>query len=230
MACWGHSYAPQQQQGRTSSSYQSCVCGRQRQSSQHTYVGSLAASVHRCRAQCSKATVERAKLLALQFYPAHTCKVAADTMLVASSNPIAANSLIQAGSCSVGNVSFGFQRPQRLQLRGHQVIQEAGFVGPVLAKVRRTSRYKLSGQRVPSAAELQQFQQLLEGSLGERLPSPAVQVVPLHRSANGQAAHLLVQVPTAAIASKLVKVGLSMADGLYLRFARHHLKKTAAAD
>jgi hypothetical protein len=58
-----------------------------------------------------------------------------------------------------------------------------------------------------------------------RLSDPAVQLVTLKRTAAGQAAHLLVQVPTAAVAKQLVEQGVSLHNGSYLRFAKHEFKK-----
>jgi hypothetical protein len=101
----------------------------------------------------------------------------------------------------------------------------AAYVGLLLAGVRGVGRYALGGQRVPSAAEIQQVKAQLEASLGMRLPDPAVQLVPLKRTAAGQAAHLLVQVPTAAVAKQLVEQGVSLHNRLYLRFAKHKFKK-----
>jgi hypothetical protein len=99
----------------------------------------------------------------------------------------------------------------------------AGYVGLFLANVRGVSKYALGGQRVPTVAEMQQLKQRLELSLFYiiRLPEPAVQLVPLKRTSAGQAAHLLVQVPTKAVAKQLVEQGVSLPNELFLRFAWH---------
>jgi hypothetical protein len=100
------------------------------------------------------------------------------------------------------------------------------YVGPLLVGVRSVSKYALrGGQRVPSVAEMQWIKRHMEFSLGCRLPDPAVQLVPLSRTAGGQAAHLLVQVPTAAVAKQLVEQGISPSNGLFMRFEKHKPNK-----
>jgi hypothetical protein len=66
----------------------------------------------------------------LQFYPANTLKVDDDTFRVTFSSPVAATSLIKMGSCrlSSGQV-ISFSSPNRVQLRGHQVMLTAAYVG-----------------------------------------------------------------------------------------------------
>ncbi|WIA35953.1 hypothetical protein OEZ86_004331 [Tetradesmus obliquus] len=119
--------------------------------------------------------------------------------------PIAAASLIKLGSCRLSSGAvISFSSPNSVQLRGQQVMLLAKYVELLLAGVRGVAPYALSGQRVPTVAEIQQIRQQLEASLGGRLPEPAVQLVPLKRTAAGQAAHLLVQVPSAAVAKQLV--------------------------
>jgi hypothetical protein len=71
----------------------------------------------------------------------------------------------------------------------------------------------------------QQIKQRLESSLGYRLPEPAVQLVRLGRTAGGQAVHLLVQVPTAAVAKQLIEQGMDLPNGLFPRFAKHKFYK-----
>lgn len=166
---------------------------------------------------------ELQQLQHLQFYPAQTLKVADDTFRVTFSSPVAATSLIQLGHCTLSSGhTFSFSKPHRVQVCGQQVMLLASYVGKLLAGFRQISEYQLGGKRVPSQDELQQITQLLESSLG-RLPQPAVQLVPLTRKPAGQAAHLLVRVPTAAMAKKLVKEGISLPNGNFLRFEQPKL-------
>eukprot|EP00877_Chromochloris_zofingiensis_P004800 jgi/Chrzof1/14320/UNPLg00593.t1 len=118
-----------------------------------------------------------------------------------------------------GSVSLMFRPVPAIQLTGHQVVLTANYLGCFLAHCRGISRYKLQGACTPTQAELTSLQHVIEQQVGQLLPTvgPDLHIVPLKKTA-GQAAHVLINLPSLEAAERLVSKGILSKSGVFLAF------------
>ena len=175
----------------------------------------------------------RALADALQHYPGHVKKRQHSPQgMVMVGSPVAAQLLLQRGSLPtrLGDLQIAPPLPP-LKIRGLQVVLGQRYVGNLLAAIRGISPYKLGEDRIPTAGELEQIKQLVGEVLGAGekegvgvMPEdPPPQALRGKVSDKGQAASLLLAVPSQAAADELIS-GVTTSDGLYMKWQPRRLK------